>query len=279
MRIGISLLLALLLAPGCSNDYDCQDPTRDAGQVDHKVASDGLRADQASLVPYSFSGLGPFDVVKGTVIIKAAGALSISKLELLANSEPAGTRTSPPYEFPLDTSGWLDGPVRLALRATTPEGVVVNSKILPVMILNYGEEVALIDAASDQPGNSGTIDVAKAAYEDQHLRYWWKVKKDDKRTAVVLFWDDPAFRLELQIGPGQCPEHGPGSIAIAPSSDSPIYLQVADGDGALIPSQFAGVDEYQYFAHVQLLNSHEVLAKKCPFWLKGFTMRAPPPTP
>jgi hypothetical protein len=273
MRIGTHLLLAVLLAPGCSND--CEKPT----PLDAASLADRSAPDAAPRVPYAFSGLAPYDAVKGTVTIKATGALPISKLELLVNSDPNGApRTQAPFEFSWDTTGWLDGPVRLALRATTPDGVVVNSKILPVMVLNYGEEVAFTDAATNQPGNSGTVDVGKASYIDQHLRYWWQVKKDVKRTAVVLFWDDPAFRLELQIGPGQCPEHGPGSIAVTPSAESPLYLLAGDGDGALVPSQFA-VDEYQYFAHVQVLNSHEVLGKKCPFRLKGFTMRAPPASP
>jgi hypothetical protein len=273
MRIGISLLLVVLLAPGCGKD--CETTTlKEAGLIDASV--DRSRPDAAPRVPYSFSGLAPFDVVKGTVTIKAAGALPISKLELLVNSDPLGApRTKEPFEFSLDTTGWLDGPMRLALRATTPDGVVVNSKILPVMVLNHGEEVTFVDAATNQPGNSGTIDVNKTAYEDQHLRYWWQVKKDVVRTAVVVFWDDPAFRIELQLGPGQCPEHGPGSIAVASSSDSPLLLGVGDGDGALIPSQFAGVEEYQYFVHVQLMNAHEVLGKKCPFRLRGFIMRAP----
>ena len=273
MRIGISLLLVVLLAPGCGND--CKNPVLpDIGPVDTKVAD---RSPDAALVPYSFVGLAPYDVVKGTVTIKASGTLPISKLELLVNSDPLGAPlTKAPFEFSLPTTGFLDGPIRLALRATTPQGVVVNSRILPVMILNNGDEVTFLDAATNQPGNTGTIIVGKTAYEDQHLRYWWQVKKDVQRMAVVLFWDDPAFRLELQLGPGQCPEHGPGSIAVAPSSESPIYLGAGDADGLSIPTQFAGVDEFQYFAHVQLMNSHEVLGKKCPFRLKGFIMREPP---
>jgi len=272
MRIVASLLLAVLLAPGCEND--CKSPaTPDTRLVD---ASADRSSPDAALVPFSFSGLAPFDVVKGKVTVKATGALPVSKLELLINSDPLGAPlTKEPFEFSFDTIGFLDGPIRLALRATTPAGVVVNSKILPVMVLNHGDEVTFTDAATNLPGNTGTINVGKTAYEDQHLRYWWQVKKDIQRIAVVLFWDDPSFRLELQLGPGQCPEHGPGSIAGAASSDSPIYLGAGDADGAMIPSQFA-VDEFQYFAHVQLMNSHEVLGKKCPFRLKGFIMREPP---
>lgn len=287
MRTIGSLLFAALLAPACSsNDCDAPRPPTEASVADRSTMDAAtLVPDAAARVPYRFSGLAPFDAVKGTVTIKAHGELPVSRLELLANSNAVvDVRSAAPFEFSFTTTGYLDGPVRLTLRATTPEGAVINGETLPVMVLNNGDEITFTDAATDQPGNSGTIDVGPTSYEDQHLRYWWPVATDIQRLAVVLFWDDPAFRLELQVGAGQCPEHGPGSIAATASSDSPIYLAAADVDGALIPALPSGsdagvdasLDAYQYFAHVQLMNAHEVLGKKCPFRLKGFVMREPP---
>jgi hypothetical protein len=180
----------------------------------------------------------------------------VTKLELLVDGKLEATASAAPFSFSWDTSKRPDGIAKHSLKAYVGGTAVDGKDLLPVIVLNNGSEVSWKD------GNSGKVIVPASGYVDQHLKHHWTMPGGVKKVIALLHWDVPGFKLELQIGVGECPDNGT-TAAKAESEISPTVVEWGPASGT-IPANA------MWFAHVQLMNSAKVLGKETPFSLKAF---------
>lgn len=249
-----TLILSLIVV-GCGDD-DGGSTTKDSGLV----ADTGATTDSVSTTPAtaSFKQLKAYSSIKGTASLEATVSGTPTKVELLAAAKVVATLTAAPWTFSWDTSGQADGLVKLALKATNAAGSKTSDEV-SVVILNKGSEI------SWKAGNSNTIIVPTSGYVDQHLRYHWDMPAGVTKILAVLSWDKPGFKLELALGMGTCPDSG--TVATRKESEtSPLLVTYPESGSAALASG-------QWFGHVQLMNSTQVLGKNTPFKVIGYLLK------
>lgn len=162
----------------------------------------GCGGEDSNTFSTAFKTLSAYDVLKGTVKIEVEVSTATG-VELLANGQPVGTLSMPPYSFIWDTTKTPDGVVKLSLRAPedkSPRGVVE----VPVVVLNKGSEAKYLQGVS-----SGEIVIPEVGVDDTHVSFTWTMPAAGiKKVLALLFWKESSFNMEMSMGVGCCAKTG-----------------------------------------------------------------------
>jgi len=234
----IAMSLALALG-ACGSD----NTTADGAGVKADAGGDvGTRIELSS----KFKGVEAYTGHKGTVTIAVETFGGVNKVELLADGgKVLASATTAPFDLSWDTSSSDDGIVKLKLRST--DGVIVHtSDELPVIVYNTGQRVTLKESAEQEM----TIPVGPALEFD--LKWHWTMPADVTRIIAVAWWTNAAFKTDLALGTGECPDNGTEAKRVA-SDTSPVVTEYKGS---------AALTKVMWFAHVGPTNKSEVEGQK-----------------
>lgn len=170
----------------------------------------------------------PYTVLKGSVNLEvdAYDESGVTKVELFVGNQTKSVVTSKtsPFTLKWDTSKIPDGLVSIFLRETNSKKKTIDSKPIPVIILNTGKEVQFTN------GNTGNLEVPLSG-EFSSAKHYWENSAGFKRIITVVEWQYQANQqtlpFELTIGNGRCPMLGNLYGDPAKGLISPLNLDIS----------------------------------------------------
>lgn len=241
------LSLLLVLGAGCG---DSSEATSDSTvpQVDS-----GPTGDPSA----SFKSLQQYAVAKAAFKVETETSAVVSKVELLVDGNVVAEATASPFTIEWDTTGTADGVVQLALKAHAGAQSATGDP-LPVVVLNNGEEVSFDEGAEQ----TMTIDPAV----DSHVKVHWTMPSAVKKVIGVLFWDNTEFKMQLDLGTGNCPHSGQ-SACNATSDTSPVMAQYPE------TAVSGTLGEGMWFSHAGPTNDADLVGKTAKLTFKAFLLK------
>jgi hypothetical protein len=239
-------LVAVLVGTACGGSTNVQ---QDAGLPDETA-------------PVVTLDLGRYDVVAGPreVTMFATDDVAVVRTELLVDGVAVAQSTQEPFSITWDSAALADGVRSVQVAAYDAAGNRGESEVVPVFVVNAGQEV-ILDEDPDQVAGffEGTFSVPAAwsgNNEQIDRKYHWTMPAGISRVLTVLLYDPASgFELNFSTGTGWCPDSGHAMVELS-ESDGEILLEHAPG---------AALAEGQWFIHVGGTNAADVKGQSVPF--------------
>jgi hypothetical protein len=263
--VSLSLLLvSWALVGGCS--LLDEDPTvvpELAGGDEKSGEGEGLPVDEP-LVAVAMASMTPYAAVQGEVAVDVALSRVevVRKVELLVGDSVAAVSETAPFALAWDSTGTGDGLVQVSVRATDEFGRVTESDQLPLVILNRGAMMELIQ------GDTGTM-VIPANFDgsqETHVKHHWMASRAYPRALGIFLWEPPQegpdWEIELRMGIGTCPHNG---MAFDPGPQSAGGATVIE-----VTPPYGLPRDTSLFIHAGAMNAHEHVGESLSYSVRVF---------
>ncbi|MBI5482001.1 MAG: Ig-like domain-containing protein [Deltaproteobacteria bacterium] len=206
--------------------------------------------------------LGRYDVVAGARVVTmfATDDRAVVRTELLVDGVAVAESTQEPFTIDWDSTAAADGVRSLQVAAYDAAGNRGESEVVPVFVVNAGQE-PILDEDPDQTAGffAATFSVPAnwgGSNEQIDRKYHWTMPAGIGRVVTVLLFDPTVgFELNYSTGTGWCPDSGQAMVELS-ENDGEILLEFAPG---------VALPEGQWFIHVGGSNAADMKGQTAAF--------------